>query len=169
MWFYKTAYYHVMKSIVADVKQIDAMLPDLMSTFEQGNKRRVRQIFSRYLPDGAWNWPAYEEQLVEWKKSIPAYIPDGESEDDEIDYDDMIDRLCARIDMTAYALRRKNELKDSIKEKGGKWMFVTLDNIFTPSDCKKRNGMLFDHDDPILDNFPPCENIMCGCRLTFVH
>lgn len=83
------------------------------------------------------------------------------------DYKEMVSLLCSRIDMAAYGIRHKSQMR-GIADHYPMWEFVVLERPDTPKECMKRNGKRFLHDNPIWDDFPPCSNLECGCRIRMV-
>lgn len=87
------------------------------------------------------------------------------------DYKEMVVLLLRRISTIAYNLGREAQLRENAKlypKFFSKWEFIAAgDGI--PKKCRQMNGKKFHHDDPIWNDFPPCECLECACHIASAH
>lgn len=105
-WFYEPAYQQVMQTVMADPKQISDMFNELLVAFTSGNPRREYDVVNRYLPEGTWRWPAYEDFVR----------PDAEA-----DYQECMDEIKAA---SLFALLMWHQ----VQELRGLYTELTVDN-----------------------------------------
>lgn len=85
------------------------------------------------------------------------------------DYDEMIVLLARRISGIAYNLARLAQLRESAISSPlffTWWKFTASGITEIPEKCRQMNGKIFRHDDPVWNEFPPCECLECSCYIT---
>ena len=62
-WYFEPAFWKVASGIVADKAALETLLPELLVAHTAGDPHREQETVIRYLPEGSWRWPAYENYV----------------------------------------------------------------------------------------------------------
>lgn len=85
------------------------------------------------------------------------------------DYSEMAAFLIRRIAKIAYDLACLERLRESAISSPlffTWWKFTASGTTEIPEKCRQMNGKVFRHDDPIWNEYPPCECLECCCYIT---
>jgi len=143
---FRKVYWGVMDSIDAPKSAKKKLLPCFEKAYFDGEATRscVKQAKIE-LPDGTWNWPAYEAQA------------------ETLEYG-MHETLVNRVWRLASALsqyRRALQSRDTFPL----LQLDVPDQQKARPECVARDGMVMHFDDDYWkDGFPPCERLDCLCR-----